>query len=148
MDIRPIRTEDDYDWALAEITPYFEKEPAAGTPDADRFDVLAALIGAYENEHWNIEAADPVETIKTYMASRQLGQKDLAGVIGSTSRASEVLHKKRKLTLDMIHKLSDRWSIPAEVLVKPYHLIETRDGERAAERTTRSSLSRPQAKSA
>lgn len=59
MDIRPIRTEDDYDRALAEITAYFEKEPVPGTPDADRFDVLSALIAAYEDKHWSIEPADP-----------------------------------------------------------------------------------------
>jgi HTH-type transcriptional regulator/antitoxin HigA len=124
MDIRPIRTEADYDWALAEITRYFDNQPDPGTPEADRFDVLAALIEAYENQHWEISAPEPVEAIKSYMTSFGKTQGDFAALIGSKSRASEVLNKRRRLTLDMVHVLSKRWHLPADMLVGPYHLVE------------------------
>ena len=119
MDIRPIKTEVDYDWALAEIAPYFEHEPAPGTPEAARFDVLAALIEAYEAHVWPIEAPDTVDAIKEVMAQRSLGQADLARLLGSRSRASELLHRKRPLTMDQAWKLHQEWHIPAEVLLRP-----------------------------
>ncbi len=122
MDMRAIRTEADYDWALAEIEPYFEQQPAPGSPEADRFDVLAALIKAYEDEHQPIDAPDPVETIKEWMALRGLRQSDLAELLGSKSRASEVLNRKRPLTMEMVFKLSRDWGIPAEALIAPYDL--------------------------
>lgn len=127
MDIRPIRTERDYDWALAEITHYFDNQPQPGTPEADRFDVLAALIEAYENIYWKIEAPDPVEAIKEHMASFDKSQADLAKLLGSRSRASEVLHRRRRVSIDMVHRLSTEWHIPAEVLVAPYHLLDADD---------------------
>jgi HTH-type transcriptional regulator/antitoxin HigA len=120
--IRAIRNEADYDWALAEIESYFKKEPAAGTPDADRFDVLAALIEAYEAKHWPIEPADPIEAIKFKMEMSGLKQSDLATLIGSASRASEILNRKRPLTTEMIFKISQGWQIPAESLIRPYHI--------------------------
>lgn len=136
MDVRPIRNESDYDWALAEITPYFENEPTPGTPEADRFDVLAELIGAYENRHWKIEAPDPIETIKIVMETRNHSRADFAALVGSKSRASEVLNKKRRLNLDMIHKLSTAWSIPAEMMIVPYHLVtEERSPKKRKSRT-------------
>ncbi len=122
MDIRPIRTEQDYDWALAEVAQYFSDVPAEGTPEADRFDVLSELIDAYENRNWPIEPADPVETIRHRMETLGLAQSDLAEVIGSRSRASEILHRKRPLTLAMIQRLHDAWGIPADALIAPYHL--------------------------
>lgn len=122
MDIRPIRTEEDYDWALEAIAPYFEQEPESGSPAADRFDVLAALIEAYEARHWPIEAPDPVEAIKERMRQKGYGQADLARLLGSRSRASEILRRRRAITLDMAHKLNREWAIPAEVLVRPYRL--------------------------
>lgn len=122
MDIRPIRNEADYDWALAEIERYFDTEPAAGTPEADRFDVLAALIEAYEARHWTIEAPDPIEAIRYRMEIGGLRAKDLAEVLGSKSRASEVLNRKRAITLEMARALSEAWGIPAEVLIRPYRL--------------------------
>ena len=131
MDVRPIRNEKDYDWALAEISQYFENEPKRGTPESDRFDVLAALIGAYEDEYWPIEGpSDPVEAIKGYMALFDKKQEDLAELLGSRSRASEVLNRKRRLTLDMAHRLSTDWHIPADILVRPYHLVT--EGKKAA----------------
>jgi HTH-type transcriptional regulator/antitoxin HigA len=122
MDIRPIRNEADYDWALAEIEQYFDKEPARGTPEADRFDVLGDLIAAYEAKHWPIEHADPVEVIAYRMELGGFQTKDLAEVLGSKSRASEILNRKRAITLDMARKLHDAWGIPAEVLIRPYKL--------------------------
>ncbi|MCZ8044051.1 MAG: XRE family transcriptional regulator [Beijerinckiaceae bacterium] len=122
MEIRAIRNEADYDWALAEIEPYFEQQPAPGSPEADRFDVLAALIKVYEDEHHPIEAPDPVETIREWMALRGLRQSDLATLFGSKSRASEVLNRKRPLTMEMVFKLSRDWGIPAEALIAPYDL--------------------------
>lgn len=130
MDIRPIKTEDDYNWALAEIAPYFEHEPEPGSPDGDRFDVLAGLIEVYENKHWRIEAPDPVETIKTYMVTFDRSQSDLATLLGSRSRASEILKRNRRITLDMVYTLHDKWKIPADLLVAPYHLAAEAAKER------------------
>lgn len=122
MDMRAIRTEADYDWALAEIEPYFERQPEPASPEADRFDVLAALVKVYEDQHHPIEAPDPVETIREWMALRGLRQSDLAALFGSKSRASEVLNRKRPLTMEMVFKLSRDWGIPAEALIAPYDL--------------------------
>jgi HTH-type transcriptional regulator/antitoxin HigA len=120
--IRAIRTEADYDWALAEIEQYFQAEPDPGTPAADRFDVLATLIEAYEAKHWPIEPADPIEAIRYKMEVAGLKQADLAELLGSASRASEILNRKRALTIDMVFKISRQWRIPAESLVRPYHI--------------------------
>mgnify|MGYP000382541765 CR=1 FL=1 len=120
--IRPIKTEADYEWALAEITKYFENEPEVGSPDGNRFDVLATLIEAYEDKHYPIEMPDPVEVINAHMELKGLKRADLAALIGSKSRASEVLHRRRRLTIEMVHKLNHEWHIPADVLVVPYHL--------------------------
>ncbi len=122
MDMRAIRTEADYDWALAEIAVYFDRQPEPGTAEADRFDVLAALLKLYEDAHHAIAAPDPVEMIKQWMAMRGLSQSELATVIGSKPRASEILNRKRALTLDMIFKLTRDWGMPAEALVTPYPL--------------------------
>ncbi|MBN9220469.1 MAG: XRE family transcriptional regulator [Mesorhizobium sp.] len=129
--IRPIRTEDDYNWAIKEITRYFEHEPEIGSPDGDRFDVLAALIETYENEHYPIPAQDPVQTINSHMELFNLSRRDLSELLGSSSRASEILNRKRSLTLDMIHALSTKWRIPAETLIQPYHLANKGKRERA-----------------
>lgn len=123
MDIRPIRTEADYDWAVAEVEQYFDRKPAPGTPEADRFDVLSALIEAYEGKNWAVEAADPVDAVQAYMEQAGRTQSDLAALLGSRSRATEVLHRRRRLTLDQVFKLNREWRIPADVLVQPYHLL-------------------------
>ena len=129
--IRPIKTEADYDWAIAEITRYFENEPEVGSADGDRFDVLATLIEAYEDKHYPIEAPDPVEAIRSHMELFNLPRKALADVIGSSPRATEVLSRKRALTMDMVFKLNKEWHIPAEVLVRPYHLAKDKERKRA-----------------
>lgn len=120
--LRPIRTEADYDAALGEIGRYFEREPKRGTPEADRFDLLAALIDAYEREHWPIDPPDPIAAIRYRMEQAGYRQADLAKIIGSRSRASEIMNRKRHLTLEMVWRLSRAWGIPAEALVKPYAL--------------------------
>ena len=122
--IRPIRTEDDYNWALTEIAHYFDRQPEVGTADGDRFDVLAALIERHEDKHYPISAPDPVSALHAHMEMAALKQTDLAQVIGSRSRASEVLNRRRALTVEMIHKINREWKIPAEVLIQPYHLAE------------------------
>lgn len=120
MDVRPIRTEQDYNWALREIEPYFASPPAPGSPEADRFDVLAALIENYEAARWPVEAPDPVAAIRWRMEDEGYTQADLAALLGSRSRASEVLNRRRALTMEQAFKLHRAWHIPAEVLLQPY----------------------------
>lgn len=122
MDIRPIKTEADYDWALAAIEPYFDAEPEPGTPESQRFDVLASLIEHYESRAWPIDLPDPVEAIRYRMEQTGLTQADLALVLGSRLHASEVLSRRRALTREQAFKLHRAWHIPAEVLIQPYHV--------------------------
>lgn len=119
MDVRPIRSEADYDWALAALEVYFEHEPEPGTADADRFDVLSALVGAYEDAHWSIDVPDAVSAIRHWMDVHGLTQSDLAQLLGARSRASEVLNRKRPLTMAMALALHERWNMPAELLLRP-----------------------------
>ena len=122
MDVRPIKTEADYDWALAEIEHYFDAEPEPGTPGSQRLDVLASLIEHYESRAWPIGLPDPVEAIRYRMEQSGLTQADLARVLGSRPRASEVLNRRRALTREQAFKLHRAWHIPAEVLIQPYHI--------------------------
>lgn len=117
MDIRPIRTDADYNWAVQEIEQYFNNEPEPMTPEADRFDVLTALINAYDDAHHSISAPDPVEVIHLYMDQNGLKQADLGRVIGSQSRASEVLNKQRALSIAMITRIRAAWGVSADLLV-------------------------------
>lgn len=119
MDIRPLRSEADYDWALAEIEAYFDQPPVLGTQDAERFDVLAALIENYEAKHWSIEASDPVAAIRARMEQAGYTQADLAALLGSRSRASEILARRRGLTMEQAYRLHREWHIPAEALIRP-----------------------------
>jgi HTH-type transcriptional regulator / antitoxin HigA len=116
-EIRPIRSEADYDVALKEITRYFEDEPLPGSPESDRFDVLAALIAAYEQTHWQIEPPDAVTAIREIMAFRGYTQADLGRLFGSRSRASEILNRRRGLTLEQARLLHREWHVPAESLL-------------------------------
>ena len=120
MDIRPIRTEADYDWALAEVEQYFVHEPKPGTDEADRFDVLSSLIEAYEAKAWPVEAPDAVDAVKAVMADRQISREKLAPVFGSKSRLSEFLNRRRGLTMAVANRLHDELQIPASVLIRPY----------------------------
>jgi HTH-type transcriptional regulator/antitoxin HigA len=125
MDIRPLRTEEDYDWALTQIEPYFDTVPEPETAAADRFDILADLIAAYEARHHPIEPATPIDLIAAYMQDHGLTQNALAEVVGSVSRASEFLNRKRPLTLAAIQKIAAAWKLPPALLIQPYHLDET-----------------------
>jgi HTH-type transcriptional regulator/antitoxin HigA len=118
MDIRPLRTEADYDWALSEIETYFRKEPVHGTPQADKFDVLAALISEYERRHWPIDPPDPSAAIRARMEQAGYTQADLARLLGSRSRASEILAGRRGLTMERARRLHAEWHIPAEALIQ------------------------------
>ena len=122
MDIRPVKTEEDYEWALSEVARYFENQPEVGSAEGDRFDVLSTLIEAYENEHYPIRVLDPVEAIAAHMEMAGLKQISLAEILGSRSRASEILARRRALTMEMAHRIHEKWRIPAEVLIKPYRL--------------------------
>lgn len=122
IDIRPLTSEADYDWALHEVEQYFDNEPESGTPEAARFDVLSALIEHYEAKVWPIEAPDPIEAIRMCMEEKGLRQTDLATLLGSRSRASEILSRQRALTMEQAYKLNRAWHIPAEILLQPYHL--------------------------
>ena len=122
MNIRPIKTETDYQWALNEIEQYFNDEPPAGSPEGNRFDVLATLIEAYENRHHAIDAPDPVALIKAHMTSTGRTQSDLAKLLGSRPRASEVLKRQRALTKQMVRRLNEEWHLPADALIAPYKI--------------------------
>ncbi|MFN7570690.1 MAG: type II toxin-antitoxin system HigA family antitoxin [Betaproteobacteria bacterium] len=117
MDIHPIRTKADYKAALREISALMESDPAAGTPQGDRLDILATLVEAYEARHLPIAPPDPVEAIKFRMEQSGLSAKDLEPIIGKRNRVYEVLNRKRPLTLAMIRRLHQSLGIPAEVLI-------------------------------
>lgn len=119
MDIRPIETEADYDWALEEVASYFGAEPAPHTPQAHRFSVLSTLIGAYEDKRWPIEAPDPIDAIREVMHVRHLKQSDLAALVGGRSRASELLSRKRRLSMEQAFRLHTAWNIPGDILLRP-----------------------------
>jgi HTH-type transcriptional regulator / antitoxin HigA len=116
---RPLRSEADYDQALTEIERYFDSEPKPGTPSADRFDLLALLIEDYEVKRWPIEPPDPIEAIRWRMEIAGYSQADLGRLIGSRQRASDILSRKRRLTMQMAWKLHREWGIPAEALIRP-----------------------------
>jgi HTH-type transcriptional regulator / antitoxin HigA len=121
MEIRPIRTNDDLTAALTRIDALWGKE--SGTTEGDELDILLDLVEHYENKHFPIEPMEPIELLRVHMETTARSQADLAALLGSRPRASEVLNRKRALTVDMIHKLSSEWHIPADCLVKPYHLL-------------------------
>jgi HTH-type transcriptional regulator / antitoxin HigA len=117
--IRPLRNEADYEAALDEIERYFEHEPKPGTAAADRFDLLALVIEDYEKRRWPIEPPDPVDAIRYRMETGGFTQAELGHLIGSRQRASEILKRKRRLTMQMAWKLHRDWGIPAEALIRP-----------------------------
>jgi HTH-type transcriptional regulator/antitoxin HigA len=124
MNIKPIRTAADYAAALKEIERLFEAEP--GTPQGDRLEVLTTLVEAYEDKHFAIPAPDPIEAIQYFMESRALTRRDLEPYLGSRARVSEILNRRRPLSLEMIRELNKGLGIPAEVLIKPYRLRTSR----------------------
>lgn len=123
MEICPIRTKADYQAALKEIEMLFDAPP--NTPAYDRLDILSTLVEAYEERHFPIEAPDPIEAILYYMDTRGLSRQDLEPCLGSRARVSEILSRKRSLTLEMIRKLNQNLGIPAEVLIQSYSSMQT-----------------------
>lgn len=117
MNIRPIHTPADYEAALKDVSTLIDRDPAPGTPQGDRLDVLTTLIQAYEVRHCPIDAPDPIEAIKFRMEQQGLSVKDLEPIIGQGDRVYEVLNRKRPLTLAMIRRLHSKLGIPAEVLI-------------------------------
>lgn len=113
--IRPIKSEEDYDAALDEVAMLMDAE--LDTPEGDRLDVLSTLIEAYEARHWPIDPPDPIDAIKSRMAQRGLRAKDLEPLLGGRGRVSEVLNRKRPLTLAMIRRVSRELGIAAAVLL-------------------------------
>ena len=118
MNITPIRNEKDYQRALNRLEEIFDAKK--GTEQGDELEILSILIDRFENEMFPIGMPDPIEAIKFRMEQMGMKQKDLAEVVGFKSRVSEILNKKRKLTLDMIRKLNSTLHIPTEVLVQDY----------------------------
>lgn len=118
MNIKPIKTKKDYAIAMTRLETLFDAKK--GTSKGDELEVLTMLIEKYENDNFPIELPDPVEAIKFRMEQLGLTQTDLAEVVGQKSRASEILNRKRKLSLEMIRQLHSCWHIPTEVLVQAY----------------------------
>lgn len=116
--MKPIKTEADYQLALGRLEQIFDARP--GTEEGDELEVLAILVEHYENQRFPIDLPDPVEAIQFRMEQLGLKQNDLAKLVGSKSHMSEVLNRKRKLTLEMIRRLSKALAIPAEVLIQTY----------------------------
>jgi HTH-type transcriptional regulator/antitoxin HigA len=123
MDARPIKTEADYDRALAEIAPLFDAEP--DSPEEDRLVILGMLIEDYEAKHYPIASPDPIAALEYYMESRGLERQALEPIFGDPAEVAGVLSRERPLTLDMIRRrLHDGLGISADVLIQPYPLLQ------------------------
>ena len=118
MNIKPIKSQEDYTATLSQIESLMDAEP--NTPQMDELEVLTTLVEAYEAQHYVIDAPDPIEAIKFRMEQEGLKQKDLVNIVGSKSRVSEILNKKRKLTIEMIRNLHKQLYIPVESLFLDY----------------------------
>lgn len=120
MNITPIKSKSDYQEALARLETIFDAK--IGTPESDEADLLGLMIDEYEKKYYPIEAPDPIEAIKIRMEEMQLKQIDLINEIGGKSRVSEILNRKRKLTVDMIRKLTTRLNLSPGLLINDYQL--------------------------
>ncbi len=120
MEIRPIKTDKDYYQALERLEEIFDAP--ANSDEGDEAEVLTLLIDNYENQHFPIEAPDPIEAIKIRMEEMNFIQKDLVGIIGGKSRVSEIMNKKKKLTVEMIRKLTDVLGLSSDTLIQDYKL--------------------------
>jgi HTH-type transcriptional regulator / antitoxin HigA len=121
MNIRPIKTDDDYKDALKRLEAIFDAP--VGTIESDEADVLGFLVDEFEKKHYHIDAPDPIAAIKIRMEEMQLKQVDLIDAIGGKSRVSEVLNRKRKLTLEMIRNLNQRLNLSPSLLIQDYPLV-------------------------
>lgn len=120
MDIKPIKSESDYFDALNRLEVIFDAK--IGTPESDEADILGLLIDEYEKKHYPIETPDPIDAIKIRMEEMHLKQNDLINELGGKNRVSEILNRKRKLTVDMIRKLTKRLNLSPELLIADYQL--------------------------
>ncbi|MBT8259039.1 MAG: transcriptional regulator [Flavobacteriaceae bacterium] len=118
MGIKPIKTEQDYQEALERLEVIFDAKP--GSEEGDELEILSILIDKYENDNFPIDLPDPIEAIKFRMEQLNMRQKDLVEIVGFKSRVSEILNKRRKLTLEMIRSLNRSLKIPTEVLIQDY----------------------------
>lgn len=118
MTVKPIKSKKDYNQAMERMEVLFDAKK--GTVEGDELEILSILIEKYEDEHFPVGLPDPIEAIKFRMEQLGYNQVDLAKVVGLKSRASEILNKKRKLSLDMIRQLHDKLHIPTDVLIQPY----------------------------
>jgi HTH-type transcriptional regulator/antitoxin HigA len=116
-ELKPIRTETDYDAAMAEVERLWGAK--SGTPKGDRLDVLATLVEAYEAKHYPMDSPDPIEAIRFRMEQQGITRKELEPMIGTRGRVSEVLARKRSLTIEMIRRLHDGLGISADILIQP-----------------------------
>ncbi|MCU4174966.1 helix-turn-helix domain-containing protein [Carboxylicivirga sp. N1Y90] len=122
MNIKPIKTESDYKAALIRLEEVFDAK--LGTQESDELEILGLLIDDYENKHYPIEAPDPIDAIKIRMEEMHLKQVDLIPEIGGKSRVSEILNRKRRLTVDMIRKLAIKLNLSASILIGDYQLVQ------------------------
>ena len=120
MEIKPIKTDEDYKFVLKQIEKLFNAAP--DTNEGDRLEVLTTLVKAYEDKHYNIPMPDPVEAILYHLESRGMTRRDLEPFIGSRARVSEILNRRRSLSLKMIRKLSTGLGISPEILIQPYDI--------------------------
>ncbi|WP_134147874.1 type II toxin-antitoxin system HigA family antitoxin [Flavobacterium sp. 270] len=121
MEIKPIKTEEDYDFALERVNVLFDAKP--NTEEGDELDILVTLIEKYEKIHYPIPEPDPIEAIKFVMEQRGLTDADLGILLNSRSRVTEIFKKKRALTIKQIRVLTKELQIPASILIKEYSLI-------------------------
>lgn len=121
MNIKLIKTDADYQKALKRLEEIFDAK--IGTPESDEADILGLMVDEYENKHFSIEAPDPIEAIKIRMEDLNLKQSDLADDLGGKNRVSEILNRKRRLTLEMIRNLSKRLNLSPGLLIQDYQLI-------------------------
>jgi len=122
MNITPIKTDSDYQDSLNRLEKIFDAK--IGTKESDEADILGLLIDEYEQKHHPIEAPDPIEAIKIRMEEMELKQVDLIPEIGGKSRVSEILNRKRKLTIDMVRNLANKLNLSASLLIKDYQLSQ------------------------
>jgi HTH-type transcriptional regulator/antitoxin HigA len=120
MKIKPVKSETDYRLALKRLEEIFDAP--VGTSESDEADILGLMVDEYEKRHYPIEAPDPIEAIKIRMEELQLKQVDLTDAIGGKSRVSEILNRKRKLTLEMIRNLTKRLGLSPDLLIRDYQL--------------------------
>jgi HTH-type transcriptional regulator / antitoxin HigA len=122
MDIRPIKSAEDYAWGLREIEAGMKAELQPGTHEGDRLDILMTIVEKYERDHFPMLPADPIEALKFRMDQEHLSVSDLLPVFGTRGRASEILQRKRRMSITIVRALSDKLGIPLNVLARDYAL--------------------------